>query len=128
MKELNERPHHKIFSARRLTLLGSAAVLGSAIVLFLLPGSSSSSLTLSSGVGAFAAIADKNTSGFAAKIRRSANSTRPMKIAIETSLFMRRNLATAIPLVALRNRFTQLRQLHRLGSECIYLRLGLLEI
>src|SRR5215475_5889123 len=33
MKELNERPHHKIFSARRLTLLGSAAVLGSAIVL-----------------------------------------------------------------------------------------------
>jgi serine protease Do len=33
MKDLNERPHRKIFSARRLTLLGSAAVLGTAIVL-----------------------------------------------------------------------------------------------
>jgi len=33
MTDLNERPHRKLFSARRLTLLGSAAVLGSAIVL-----------------------------------------------------------------------------------------------
>jgi serine protease Do len=33
MTDLNERPHRKIFSARRLTLLGSAAVLGSAIIL-----------------------------------------------------------------------------------------------
>ena len=33
MTDLSERPHRKLFSARRLTLLGSAAVLGSAIVL-----------------------------------------------------------------------------------------------
>ena len=82
MKELNERPYLGIFSARRLTLLGSAAVLGTAIVL---SGPLGHGRIVDSAFAAMPAQTQQGPNGFADLVSKVKPSVISVKVKLDES-------------------------------------------